>query len=113
MVALLRSEPITQRDLTQQLNLEKSTVSRLVADLEARGWIIREKSPLDARVIVVRRTALGIEKSHAIHAARTARLGGLLDAVAPEQRAGVVDALRILAEVVQHESVASVDEVAR
>ena len=44
MVALQRSEPMPQRELAQLLNLDKSTVSRLVADLEGRGWIQRDKA---------------------------------------------------------------------
>ncbi|MFM2032224.1 MAG: hypothetical protein RLZZ297_989 [Chloroflexota bacterium] len=111
MVALQRAEPLSQRDLAEQLNLDKSTVSRLVADLDGRGWLVREKAAYDARVTLLRRSAEGVSKSHAIYAARTARFGGLLDAIAPEQRASVVEALRILAEVVHDESVAAIDEV--
>lgn len=108
MVALQRDEPLSQRELALQLNLDKSTVSRLVADLESRGWVAREKAPSDARVTLLRRSAEGIAKSQAIYAARTERFGGLLDAIAPEQRASVVEALRILAEVVHDESVATI-----
>lgn len=108
MVALQRAEPMPQRELAQALNLDKSTVSRLVVDLEGRGWIVREKAAHDARVTLLRRTPEGIDKSQAIYRARTERLGGLLEHIAPEQRAQVVGAMQILAEVVHHESFATI-----
>jgi DNA-binding MarR family transcriptional regulator len=108
MVALQRAEPMPQRDLAQGLNLDKSTVSRLVADLEERGWIVREKAEHDARVTLLRRTATGADKSQAISAARNERLGGLLDHIPLAQRAQVVEAIQVLAEVVQNESLAPV-----
>lgn len=108
MVALQRAEPMPQRELAQVLNLDKSTVSRLVADLEERGWIVREKAEHDARVTLLRRTATGADKSHAISAARNERLGGLLEHIPLAQRAQVVEAIRVLAEVVQNESLAPV-----
>ena len=108
MVALHRAEPMPQRDLAQVLNLDKSTVSRLVADLEERGWIVREKAEHDARVTMLRRTATGADKSQAISAARNERLGGLLEHIPLAQRAQVVEAIQVLAEVVQNESLAPV-----
>ena len=108
MVALQRAEPMPQRDLAQGLNLDKSTVSRLVADLEERGWIVREKAEHDARVTLLRRTATGADKSQAISAARNERLGGLLEHIPLAQRAQVVEAIQVLAEVVQNESVATI-----
>ena len=108
MVALQRAEPMPQRDLAQVLNLDKSTVSRLVVDLEERGWIVREKAEHDARVTLLRRTAVGTDKSQAISTARNERLGGLLDHIPLAQRAQVVEAIQVLAEVVQNDSLAPV-----
>ena len=56
---------------------------------------------------MLRRTAEGASKSQAIVAARNERLGGLLDHIAPDKRAQVVEAMQVLAEVVQHESLAT------
>ncbi len=41
---------LSQRDLAERLRLEKSTVSRLVADLESRGLLNRERDPDNRRV---------------------------------------------------------------
>jgi DNA-binding MarR family transcriptional regulator len=107
MVELMHHEPISQRDLCQALNLEKSTVSRLVMDLEQRGWLMRERSDDDARMQLLRRTATGQEVSHEIVQARNQRFGALLEQVEPGQRAAVVAAISVLVEALHDESVAT------
>ena len=49
---------LAQRDLAQRLRLEKSTVSRLVADLESRG-LHRQRDPDNRRVYRLQITAEG------------------------------------------------------
>ena len=41
---------ISQRELAERLGLEKSSVSRLVADLEAGGLLTRQRDPENRRV---------------------------------------------------------------
>jgi DNA-binding MarR family transcriptional regulator len=41
---------ISQRELAERLGLEKSSVSRLVADLEAAGLLTRQRDPDNRRV---------------------------------------------------------------
>jgi DNA-binding MarR family transcriptional regulator len=43
-------EALSQHELGRLLGLEKSTVSRLAAALERRGWIAREREPANRRV---------------------------------------------------------------
>nr|WP_320049163.1 MarR family transcriptional regulator [uncultured Desulfuromonas sp.] len=49
IIILLNNGPMTQRQLGEQLQLEKSSVSRLTNGLEKRGWIVRAKNPQDSR----------------------------------------------------------------
>jgi DNA-binding MarR family transcriptional regulator len=42
--------PLSQRDLAQRLRLDKSTVSRMAADLERRGLVVRERDPANRRL---------------------------------------------------------------
>jgi DNA-binding MarR family transcriptional regulator len=46
---LVEVETISQQDLAALLGLEKSTVSRLAAGLESRGWLVRERDPANRR----------------------------------------------------------------
>jgi DNA-binding MarR family transcriptional regulator len=107
MVELMHHEPISQRDLCQALNLEKSTVSRLVVDLEQRGWIQRERSDDDARLQLLRRTESGHQASIEIVQARNQRFGALLERVDPAQRANVVAAMSVLVEALHDEQMAT------
>lgn len=50
---------ISQRELAERLGLEKSSVSRLVADLEAGGLLTRQRDPDNRRVYRLDITAKG------------------------------------------------------
>lgn len=53
--------PLSQRDLAERLGLEKSTISRMVADLERRGHLVRERDPENRRFYRLRLTPHGRE----------------------------------------------------
>src|SRR5690242_4103798 len=46
---LVDVEGLSQQELGERLGLEKSTVSRLAASLEGRGWLVRERDPSNRR----------------------------------------------------------------
>ena|SRR2546423_3925063 len=56
--------PLSQRDLAERLRLEKSTVSRLAAELERKGLLVRERDPDNRRLYRLRLT----DEGHALHA---------------------------------------------
>jgi DNA-binding MarR family transcriptional regulator len=56
---LAEVEAISQQDLAVRLGLEKSTVSRLAAGLESRGWLIRERDPANRRYYRLRLSDAG------------------------------------------------------
>jgi DNA-binding MarR family transcriptional regulator len=51
--------PMSQRDLAVRLCLEKSTVSRMVADLERKKLLVRERDPDNRRLYRLRLTTQG------------------------------------------------------
>jgi DNA-binding MarR family transcriptional regulator len=53
--------PLSQRELAERLMLEKSTVSRMVADLEDKGLVERERDPTNRRTYRLRLTKKGRE----------------------------------------------------
>lgn len=57
-------EPLAQRDLAQRLHLEKSSVSRMAAEMERRGWLVRERDPVNRRLYRLRLT----DEGRALHA---------------------------------------------
>lgn len=56
---LTEGAPLTQRELAERLDLEKSTVSRLVAGLERRELVTRRRNPDNRRLSQVAITGHG------------------------------------------------------
>jgi DNA-binding MarR family transcriptional regulator len=51
--------PLSQQELADRLRLEKSSVSRLAAELERRGLLVRERQPGNRRLYRLRLTDQG------------------------------------------------------
>jgi DNA-binding MarR family transcriptional regulator len=83
--------PLSQRDLADRLGLEKSTVSRLVAEMAAAGLLIRERDPENRRYYKLRITARG----RAAHARMSAAFHGRYERLVAGMSAGERDALSI------------------
>ena len=62
VLALLKAKPqTTQRELSYLLDMRQQSLSELLAKLEEKGYIVREKSEEDGRVTVVKLTEAGAE----------------------------------------------------
>jgi DNA-binding MarR family transcriptional regulator len=91
---------VSQQELAERLRLEKSTVSRLVAGLEVRGLLVRERDPANRRFVRLSLTPAGqrlhVDLARAMHE----RQGAVLAAMTPSERAalqtGLVGLLRVL-----------------
>ncbi|WP_281363074.1 MarR family winged helix-turn-helix transcriptional regulator [Changpingibacter yushuensis] len=59
MLVLWENEQITVRDLGNQLRLDSGTLSPMLKRLEHRGFVVRERSVLDERVVLVSLTSDG------------------------------------------------------
>jgi DNA-binding MarR family transcriptional regulator len=56
--------PLSQRDLAERLRLEKSSVSRMAAEMERKGLLVRERDPANRRLYRLRLT----DRGRALHA---------------------------------------------
>ncbi len=101
LMELARAEPLSQNDLVARLRLEKSTVSRLVHQMEQRGWIVRSRSPLDGRMAQLHLTEAGRTLTRELAEARRAKFARILAAIPEEQRANVLESLTILVEAMR------------
>jgi DNA-binding MarR family transcriptional regulator len=98
LAVLAEQGPVTQSDLVHHLALGKSTVSRLVGQLVARGWARRTADRDDARLRVVTLTAEGTAAAGSMAEARRARIARLLDRIPEAERPAVLSALATLTE---------------
>lgn len=89
---------LTQQALADRLCLQKSTISRLIANLIGRGWVTRTPDPTDRRAHRLALTEQGADVAERVRRARTRRFESLLEVIPPDERAGVVHAVRLLAD---------------
>ena len=92
------SPALTQQGLADRLCLQKSTVSRLVANLITRGWIARTADPIDGRALRLTLTEQGADIAERVRKARTRRFESLLEVIPADERVGVVRAVQLLAD---------------
>jgi DNA-binding MarR family transcriptional regulator len=101
LMELGRGAPLSQRELGERLRLEKSTVSRLVSQLEARGWAVRGPDDADGRAVRVRLTERGERAASELADARRAKFARVLASIPEEERDRVEHALGVLAEAMR------------
>jgi DNA-binding MarR family transcriptional regulator len=94
---------MSQTDLGRWLRLGKSTVSRLVDQLEGRGWVLRRTGDDDSRRRLVVLTTEGRKAADDIGGRRAARVARLLDRIPEAERPAVLAALDVLAEAARAE----------
>ncbi|CAA9224380.1 MAG: hypothetical protein AVDCRST_MAG77-640 [uncultured Chloroflexi bacterium] len=88
--------PLSQRHLAERLGLEPSTVSRLVDQLERRGWVRRERDPASRRTVRLGLTSQGAHLAGQVQAARAAVFARAAAAIPEEEWPGVARALDLL-----------------
>jgi DNA-binding MarR family transcriptional regulator len=100
----LAGGPATQQELAGALGLEKSTVSRLVEGMAAKGWVERARDPANRRYQVVRVTGSGLRVAAEIGEAMRRRHERILAALTPAERAAMDVALPALVRALAEEA---------
>jgi DNA-binding MarR family transcriptional regulator len=94
LIELLAARGIAQGELAGLLGLEKSTVSRLAAGLERKGWIRRGRDEGNQRYVRLYLTAEGGVVATRVWNAWRSRQDRILAALSAEERAGLAAGLR-------------------
>ena len=94
---LAEVDSLSQQELAQLLGLEKSTVSRLVAGLERRGWVERARDPGNRRFYQLRLTETGRDVADRIRHDLRDHHARLLAALTPEELQALTVGLSALA----------------
>ena len=85
---------IAQGQLGTLLGLEKSTVSRLAAGLERKGWVRRGRDEANQRYIRLYLTPEGSRVAAQVWTAWQTRQARILASLTVEERAGLTSGLR-------------------
>jgi DNA-binding MarR family transcriptional regulator len=98
---LAKRTPLSQQELGAALSLEKSSVSRLVQQLEQRGWIARDRDAHDGRLRLLRLTAEGAETSERLQQHLSAAHATLFERLTPHEQAALLEGLSALRRALQ------------
>jgi DNA-binding MarR family transcriptional regulator len=94
LIELLAARGIAQGQLAALLGLEKSTVSRLAAGLERKGWLRRGRDGENQRFVRLYLTPEGRMIAARVWQAWQSRQARLLAGLTPKERAGLAAGLR-------------------
>jgi len=94
LIELVKARGIAQGELAGLLGLEKSTVSRLAAGLERKGWVRRGRDEGNQRYVRLYLTAEGGVVAARLWEAWQSRQARILAALTEEERAGLSAGLR-------------------
>jgi DNA-binding MarR family transcriptional regulator len=104
LIELLSARGIAQGELAAVLALDKSTVSRLAAGLERKGWIRRGRDEDNQRYVRLYLTPQGREVAGRLWQAWRSRQARILAALSADERAGLSAGLGGLVRVLAAES---------
>ena len=90
-----------QHQLAELLGLDRSSIARLCARLEAEGRLTQVSAPDDARTRMLRLTPNGERMATNIQAASLDRFTRIVDAIPPSKRGSLLAALQVLSAAVQ------------
>jgi DNA-binding MarR family transcriptional regulator len=93
--------PLSQQELADRLVLEKSTVSRMIADLENKGLVERERDPANRRTYRLRLTDEGRAFHLKIAAGYGAQFHEWIAALTTAEREGLSVGLPALIRIVR------------
>lgn len=93
LIELVAARGIAQGELAALLGLDKSTVSRLAAGLERKGWVRRGRDEANQRFVRLYLTPQGGEVASRVWQAWQSRQARILAALSAEERAGLAAGL--------------------
>lgn len=100
---ILERGALSTSSLATMLGIDPSTASRNLSGLERSGLITRAKGSDDARQTDVRLTPRGRRAAQSVGSGASSAYASLLDKLPRGDRAKVMDALEVLAKVVDTE----------
>lgn len=101
----LQDGELSQYDLGAYLQLEKSTVSRLVDAMTAKGWVEKTRDPTNRRYHRIRLTLAGRRAARDVRSAMHKRHERMLAGLSPRERKAVTTGLTLLVRALENETV--------
>jgi DNA-binding MarR family transcriptional regulator len=104
---LIEHPGMAQNELAERLGLDKSTVSRLVAGMEQRGWVSRDRDPGNRRYLRLTLTADGDQTARRIGTRLREHHRTMLGGLSPSELDALTVGLTALARVIEQVQIAT------
>lgn len=98
---LAERSSLSQQELGAALGLEKSSVSRLVQQMEQREWVRRERDARDSRLRLLRLTEEGARITDRLHQQMSAAHATLFARLTSHEQASLLEGLTALRRALQ------------
>jgi DNA-binding MarR family transcriptional regulator len=98
---LAERAPLSQQELGAALSLEKSSVTRLVQQLEQRGWVRRTRDARDNRMRLLRLSEEGVQIALTLQKHMSEAHAMLFERLTPREQAALLEGLIALRRVLQ------------
>ena len=99
LVAIGKNPDVDATRLSALIAFDRSTIGGVLGRLEAKGWVVRNPSPSDRRVKLLRLSAGGMEVLQRVEPAVLRVQNRLLAPLAPKDQAKLVQLLAQLADL--------------
>ena len=100
--------PLSQQELAERLRLEKSSVSRMAAELERKGLLVRERDPHNHRQYRLRLTSRGRTMHARMASTFHARYAAWVGELTHSERTALLTGLPALVRVIRaHAAIAT------
>jgi DNA-binding MarR family transcriptional regulator len=96
--------PLSQQDLAERLRLEKSSVSRMAAEMERKGLLVRERDPHDHRHYRLRLTDQGRAMHRQMASTFHSHYQSWVTAMTDTERAALLTGLPALVRAIRQQS---------
>jgi len=97
-------EPIETRQIAEEGGFSKATLTGVLGTLEAKGYLLRERSERDGRLVEVRMTDAGRSFMTTIFPRFNEHERTVASTIAPERRGELADMLRAITVVTERSS---------
>jgi DNA-binding MarR family transcriptional regulator len=98
---LAERAPLSQQELGIALSLEKSSVTRLVQQLEQRGWVLRTRTERDNRVRLLRLSEEGTRIAMHLQQQMSEAHATLFERLTPHEQSALLEGLTALLRALQ------------
>jgi len=105
-------QPLSLGELAERLQVSAPTMSVTVQTLATRGWLRRERSAQDRRIVMVHTTPAGMDMLGQMYREAEALMQDILEPLTADELGRVCDGMETLRRLVETEPMAPMDSAA-